>query len=304
MRVFVVRLAAACAVLLLVGAGVAYATGSLPFVGANGTITACVQRLTGQLRLQGTTVKHCDTRNEQTLTWNQQGPQGDPGADGRSIVATAIDQGASDCDGLGGFSLAYDDGTAIGRLCNGATGATGSLVGSACTLPDTTPGTVAETVAVDGTITFACHTEPQGGGGTASAEICNGVDDDLDGSIDDNLTDTPPGEPNASMVCDGHAGWVMVCNAPYGDADGQIGNGCEVNLNTDPHNCGLVGRDITTLPGVAAVACVNGQPVIQACAQGYEDLDNSPLNGCEYSSGGATPAPKAAPSRHESQRPV
>lgn len=306
MRGFVARVAAACAVLLLVGAGVAYATGSLPFVGSDGTITACVQRVTGELRLQGTTVKHCNARTEQTLTWSQQGPQGDPGVDGRSVVATAIDQGASDCAGLGGFSLAYDDGTSIGTVCNGATGATGSLVGSACALPDTTPGTVAETVAVDGTITFACQTASEGGGGgTPQAEICNGVDDDLDGVIDDNLTDTPAGPyPNGYMACTGRDGYVLQCNAPYGNADGQDADGCESNLQTDVHNCGRVGNDITTLPGVLAVACVNGQPVIQECAQYYEDLNGDPLDGCEHYTGSAGTGPKTAPSRHESQRPV
>lgn len=307
MRGFVVRLAAACAVVLLVGAGVAYATGSLPFVGSDGTITACVQRVTGQLRLQGTTVKHCNLRTEQTLTWNQQGVQGLPGVDGRSIVATTIDQGASDCDGLGGFSLAYDDGTSIGTLCNGAKGDAGNLVGSACALPDTTAGTVAETVAVDGTITFVCQTPAQGGGGgTPQAEICNGVDDDLDGVIDDHLTDTPAGVyPNGYVVCTGQDGYVLECTAGYGDADGQWGNGCEVNLETDVHNCGSVGNDITQLPGVAAVECVNGQPHILECAQGYEDLDGSPDDGCEYGPVGGTGAgPKTAPSRHDSQRPV
>lgn len=314
MRGFVVRLAAACAVLLLVGAGVAYATGSLPFVGSDGTITACVQRVTGELRLQGTTVRHCNARTEQTVTWSQQGPQGDPGVDGRSIVATT-----ADCDGNGGFSLAYDDGTPIGTLCNGATGATGSLVGSACALPDTTPGTVAETVAVDGTITFACQTSPGSGGGdggdggtgggigpggTPQAEVCNGIDDDLDGITDDHLTDTPT-VANGTAVCDPGVGYVLQCSAPYADADGQIGDGCESNLQSDPHNCGTVGHDVTLLPGVQVVACVNGQPVIQECAPGYEDLDGNPVDGCEYGPIGTTAtAPKTAPSRHESQRPV
>lgn len=296
------QVAAACAAVLLIGCGVAYATGSLPFVGSDGTITACVLRSNGQLRLAGTSVRKCNSHTEQTVTWNQQGVQGDPGVDGRSIVATA-----ADCNGDGGFSLAYDDGTPIGTLCNGAAGAkgdAGNLVGSACQLPDSTAGTVAETVAVDGTITFTCHTETQGGGGTPQAEICNGVDDDLDGVIDDNLTDTPAGTyANGFMQCEGRNGWALECDAGYGDADGQAADGCEVDLETDPHNCGFVHNDITQLPHVAAIACVNGQPVIQACAQGYEDLDNNPNDGCEYGPTGTAP-PKSAPSRHDSQRPV
>jgi len=122
-----------------------------------------------------------------------------------------------------------------------------------------------------------------GGGATPQAEICNGIDDDLDGVVDDNLTDSIAGPvANGAIVCGGASGWVVVCNAPYADADGQLANGCESNLQTDSQNCGSVGNDITQLPHVLAVLCTSGQPQILGCAEGYQDLDANPANGCEF----------------------
>jgi hypothetical protein len=48
--------------------------------------------------------------------------------------------------------------------------------------------------------------------------------------------------PNGIAGCSGGACRVAECNAPFGDCDGKPANGCEVNISTDPNNCGGCGK--------------------------------------------------------------
>jgi len=80
-----VRTAVGCAALLLIGGGVAYATGTIgPFVGPDGTISACVQKDSGDVRIVAPG-HSCRARDEVSVKWNQhgiQGPKGDIGPSG------------------------------------------------------------------------------------------------------------------------------------------------------------------------------------------------------------------------------
>jgi len=148
--------------------------------------------------------------------------------------------------------------TVLGYVCNGAPGGT-DLIGSACSLPDNTPGTVQMSVAANGAISFVCQT---GGGG---ADLCANV----------------PTYPNATTNCDPTTGALSItCSGGFANADNDITNGCEINLNTDVNNCGFVGNVITGRPN-ATVACVNGQGVILACNAGFANVDGLFGNGCE-----------------------
>lgn len=51
--------------------------------------------------------------------------------------------------------------------------------------------------------------------------------------------------------CNGTAAVIDKCKTGYADVDGNVSNGCEVNLLTDPKNCGKAGN-------VVAGACFNG----------------------------------------------
>ena len=67
------------------------------------------------------------------------------------------------------------------------------------------------------------------------------------------------GAINANANCNnGNCGFV--CKVGFGNCDGQPGNGCEINLNTDKNNCGACGRvcgaNLTCTNGV----CVNANP--------------------------------------------
>ena len=62
------------------------------------------------------------------------------------------------------------------------------------------------------------------------------------------------------------------CEPGLASCDGDLANGCEVDLRTDPNHCGGCER-----------MCANGRCVagVCSCDQGFADCDPSPANGCE-----------------------
>jgi hypothetical protein len=276
------RLALVCATLLTVGAGAAYATGTLgSLIGADGTISACVQKASGDVKIVAPG-RRCGGHDQVALQWNEQGPKGDrgdtgaPGADGRSIVATALDVSSSRCNGAGGYSLAYSDGTPIGDLCNGAAGPKGDgagIAGSACSV-NGTAGTAQESVDPWGRISFTCIPDSSagtggdgGGGGTGTGDQC---------------PSTLPAYAHATTGCDPATGDLSLqCDPGFGDVDGDITTGCEDDLNTDVLNCGRVGNDVTNEFMHATAGCVQGTAVLLACDRGWVDEDGIAVNGCE-----------------------
>jgi len=349
-------LAAAC-VALAIGAGVAWATGLTSWVNPDGTLTFCVQKNAGNVRLAQPGAQ-CKTAAEDSVVVNQQGVQGekgdtgekgDVGDPGRSLTATPLAAGDVNCDSRGGVAISPEDDLAnvLGYVCNGAGGAQGppgqpgeagadgapggNLVGSACTLPSGTAGTVQMSVGATGAISFVCQTT--GGGGpnlcpetlptypnmatscdsntgtlsytcvagfanadgditngcevtlSSAPEICNGIDDDGDGVIDDNTTDSGP-RPNGLASCvNGHLS--LTCNSGWADGNGNVADGCEINVLNDSANCGSVGNAIPPSGSMHALwACFNGQAVIMSCLAGWADLNGSPIDGCEAPAGG------------------
>jgi Collagen triple helix repeat (20 copies) len=193
------------------------------------------------------------------------GPQGPKGDAGQSLTATPLAAGDAHCSGNGGVAIspANDLSTILGYVCSGAPGSQGQpgagLIGSACALPNSTPGTVQMSVAANGAISFVCQTA---GGGT---DLCADV----------------PTYPNATTQCDPATGTLSItCFAGFANVDNDITNGCEINLSTDPNNCGTVGRVVPSFPH-AASGCVNGDYAILGCDMGFLDLDGFVANGCE-----------------------
>jgi hypothetical protein len=72
-----------------------------------------------------------------------------------------------------------------------------------------------------------------------------------------------------------------VCSATSADCDGDLTNGCEVNIGADPTNCGACGS-ICVFDNAAAV-CVGGSCAIESCSGSFEDCDQDSSNGCEAS---------------------
>jgi hypothetical protein len=44
--------------------------------------------------------------------------------------------------------------------------------------------------------------------------------------------------PNATSECAEGACAITVCDSHFGDCNSIPGDGCEINFNTDPKNCG------------------------------------------------------------------
>jgi hypothetical protein len=87
--------------------------------------------------------------------------------------------------------------------------------------------------------------------GTPQQEMCNGIDDDCDGVVDNGAICPPV--PNATSVCAGGR-CQYACNQGFADCDGNPANGCEQMVSSDPLNCGGCG---VVCPG-ATPTCLNG----------------------------------------------
>ena len=95
----------------------------------------------------------------------------------------------------------------------------------------------------------------------SSAEQCNDVDDDCDGSIDERATTDAvcTSDLGGNAICTfgglsgtGNVCVVTSCSAGRADCDGRRSNGCEADLHSDATNCGACGS------GCSRGACVDG----------------------------------------------
>jgi hypothetical protein len=166
----------------------------------------------------------------------------------------------SDPDNCGGCGVACD----AGQTCeNGAcTGPAGE-----CTPTDTRScysgpaGTAGVGICAYGTQT--CGNDATWGACVGEVlpqtEICNNLDDDCNGVIDNGFDKQHDVNncgtcgnvcqfPNAVASCTNGICGIASCNAGWGDCDGDPSNGCEDDTSNDPNNCGGCG-----------VVCASGQ---------------------------------------------
>ena len=69
------------------------------------------------------------------------------------------------------------------------------------------------------------------------------------------------------------------CEPGFGDCDGEVGNGCEVDTRASAEHCGGCGRACAPLR--ATGACVAGACTVARCGAGFGDCDGAFGNGCE-----------------------
>ena len=162
---------------------------------------------------------------------------------------------------------------------------------------------------------YACVPHPQG------VELCDaeGRDDDCDTQIDEGFDilydvahcggcDQVCAPANAIAICNEGVCENGGCNEGWFDADGLLENGCELectpsdqgfeacndadddcdasvdedfDLQTDLRHCGQCNLSCAYPNGL--VSCQEGQCVLGACRDGWNDLNGDPTDGCEYS---------------------
>ncbi len=219
-----------------------------------------------------------------------------------------------DCDGLvdEGFDLQGDP-----RNCGGCD--------AVCNVPNAFPACHAGECAIercaighhdlDGVVSNGCELAclPTGD------EICDEVDDDCDGRVDEGFDLTSDvgncgrcgnvcSLPNATATCSGSACRFAACRPGYVDADGMPDDGCEYrctpsgaetcngvddNCNhaidegfdttSDPGNCGTCGTVCAfahAVPHCATGTCTFNR--LTDCVPGFSDADGDPRTGCEY----------------------
>ncbi|MCA9674357.1 MAG: hypothetical protein KC464_04870, partial [Myxococcales bacterium] len=193
----------------------------------------------------------------------------------------------NDCDGQSdeGFNLDSDPNNCgtCGHACNlvhaSAACDTGQCVVDACD-----PGYVDLNPAVPG-CEYLCT--PSNGG----VEICDAIDNDCDGVVDD-------GNPGGGQACGtdtgvctagttvcsfgqlfcvgGNGGGPEVCDGMDNDCDGVDDNGFD--FDNDPAHCG--GCTACTVAHATA-GCASGGCTVGACDFGWHDRNGLPGDGCE-----------------------
>ncbi len=195
-----------------------------------------------------------------------------------------------DCDGMvdNGFSTQTD--VAHCGACN-----------TACILTNAVPACVAGMCAVsrcqpgwsdlDGNPANGCEypCQPSDAGG----EVCNGVDDDCDGIVDNgfdlvsdpnhcgqcNLECSVSGTTVSTYSCVARVCGIGTCTPGRGNCNQQYGDGCEVDLTNDPAHCGTCSTACTT-PNATAT-CVNGTCGVGQCNPNFANCNGTVADGCE-----------------------
>ena len=115
-------------------------------------------------------------------------------------------------------------------------------------------------------------------------------DNDATNGCEANLASDPANCTACGMACSPPANVVATCTAGtcggdqcatgYADCNMNLADGCEVDISTDPANCGACAMACGALAH-ATTGCSNGACSIASCDTGYADCDKSVYDGCE-----------------------
>ena len=236
----------------------------------------------------GPAAEVCDSLDNNCNGSVDEGNPGGGGTCGSNVGACRF--GALTCSGgaitcVGGTGPSAETCNGIDDDCDGAIDQGNPGGGSACGSDVGTCRTGARTCS-GGALTCVGGTGPV-------AEVCDALDNNCNGSIDEG---NPGGGAacgsavgtcrqgstvcgGGSFSCSGATGpTAEVCDGLDNDCNGVVDNG--FSLATDVNNCGMCGR-VCVVPH-AVPRCSGGACGVLVCQAGFVDLDGNPVNGCEY----------------------
>lgn len=117
----------------------------------------------------------------------------------------------------------------------------------------------------------SCSARPNAECGEACEEVCNSVDDDCDGLIDEVASDASCQAPHSKSSCLFGQCILVECESGYRDCDQLQVTGCEVGRD-DPEHCGRCDRACKLEH--ARSRCEDGTCQVDRCEEGYADCDD------------------------------
>jgi len=123
----------------------------------------------------------------------------------------------------------------------------------------------------------------------AGNEICDGKDNDCDGSTDEgnvcndidncgSFGNKCPTRANANIACS-NGKCTFTCKSGYLDCNNNAADGCEASISTDINNCGKCGNKCSYAN--ANALCQNSQCSMGSCTGNYADCNKNSADGCE-----------------------
>jgi hypothetical protein len=112
-------------------------------------------------------------------------------------------------------------------------------------------------------------------------DCCNGVCADVTDDVRHcGACDARCAPPGGVGLCREGACFMAGCRPGFGDCNGDLSDGCEVDLRSDRNRCGTCDTSCSAPPNADA-ACRDSQCGLGECVANFEDCDGKPENGCE-----------------------
>ena len=124
-----------------------------------------------------------------------------------------------------------------------------------------------------------------------ATELCNGVDDDCDGSTDEGASATCARAGSSLECIAGHC-TVIACDAGHFDCNGAASDGCEVSLCDQSDQCGVCGNSCGTSARLCDVGMCVGSVDLLATRTGLvtDAMTGAPITGATVTTVDICPA--------------